>query len=82
MSSPETNDADSTDAGTNDAGTNDAATSADRGTAHGAAVTVRALLARSNRLGADPRNTNYAGGNTSAKGAALDPVTGADAEIL
>ena len=23
-----------------------------------------------NRLGADPRNTNYAGGNTSAKGAA------------
>jgi rhamnose utilization protein RhaD (predicted bifunctional aldolase and dehydrogenase) len=27
---------------------------------------VAALLARSNRLGADPRNTNYAGGNTSA----------------
>ena len=27
-----------------------------------------ALLERSNRLGADPRNTNYAGGNTSAKG--------------
>ena len=26
------------------------------------------LVARSNRLGADPRNTNYAGGNTSAKG--------------
>ena len=26
------------------------------------------LIARSNRLGADPRNTNYAGGNTSAKG--------------
>ena len=26
------------------------------------------LLARSNRLGADPRNTNYGGGNTSAKG--------------
>ena len=25
------------------------------------------LVARSNRLGADPRNTNYAGGNTSAK---------------
>ena len=34
------------------------------------------LLARSNRLGADPRNTNYAGGNTSAKGADTDPVTG------
>ena len=29
---------------------------------------VRELLERSNRLGADPRNTNYAGGNTSAKG--------------
>ena len=29
---------------------------------------VAALLERSNRLGADPRNTNYAGGNTSAKG--------------
>ena len=29
---------------------------------------------RSNRLGADPRNTNYAGGNTSAKGTAIDPV--------
>ena len=34
-------------------------------------------LTRSNRLGADPRNTNYAGGNTSAKGTATDPVTGA-----
>jgi hypothetical protein len=33
------------------------------------------LIARSNRLGADPRNTNYAGGNTSAKGAERDPVT-------
>ena len=32
--------------------------------------TVTMLLTRSNRLGADPRNTNYAGGNTSAKGAA------------
>ena len=37
---------------------------------------VAALLQRSNRLGADPRNTNYAGGNTSAKGHAADPVTG------
>ena len=35
------------------------------------------LIARSNRLGADPRNTNYAGGNTSAKGTDVDPVTGA-----
>ncbi|TCO47895.1 rhamnulose-1-phosphate aldolase/alcohol dehydrogenase [Kribbella antiqua] len=33
------------------------------------------LVARSNRLGADPRNTNYAGGNTSAKGTTTDPVT-------
>jgi rhamnulose-1-phosphate aldolase/alcohol dehydrogenase len=33
------------------------------------------LVARSNRLGADPRNTNYAGGNTSAKGSSIDPVT-------
>jgi rhamnulose-1-phosphate aldolase/alcohol dehydrogenase len=40
------------------------------------------LVARSNRLGADPRNTNYAGGNTSAKGTAVDPVTGEDVELL
>jgi len=31
---------------------------------------VAALIGRSNRLGSDPRNTNYAGGNTSAKGTA------------
>ncbi|MFI6878910.1 bifunctional aldolase/short-chain dehydrogenase [Streptomyces sp. NPDC050400] len=43
---------------------------------------VDALLARSNRLGADPRNTNYAGGNTSAKGSATDPVTGGDVELM
>ncbi|WP_394436005.1 bifunctional aldolase/short-chain dehydrogenase [Streptomyces sp. SGAir0957] len=43
---------------------------------------VAALLARSNRLGADPRNTNYAGGNTSAKGTATDPVTGTGVELL
>lgn len=30
--------------------------------------TAASLIARSNRLGADPKNTNYAGGNTSAKG--------------
>ncbi|MFD6286297.1 bifunctional aldolase/short-chain dehydrogenase [Streptomyces sp. NPDC060205] len=41
-----------------------------------------ALLGRSNRLGADPRNTNYAGGNTSAKGAETDPVTGGDVELM
>jgi rhamnulose-1-phosphate aldolase/alcohol dehydrogenase len=43
---------------------------------------LEALVARSNRLGADPRNTNYAGGNTSAKGTAADPVTGAAVELL
>jgi len=43
---------------------------------------VGALLARSNRLGSDPRNTNYAGGNASAKGTAADPVTGEPAELL
>ena len=37
------------------------------------AVTARSDSARSNRLGADPRNTNYAGGNTSAKGTADRP---------
>jgi rhamnulose-1-phosphate aldolase/alcohol dehydrogenase len=36
---------------------------------------VAALLARSNRLGSDPRNTNYAGGNTSVKAEVDDPVT-------
>jgi rhamnulose-1-phosphate aldolase/alcohol dehydrogenase len=43
---------------------------------------VEALIGRSNRLGADPRNTNYAGGNTSAKGTATDPVTGEDVELI
>ncbi len=41
-----------------------------------------ALLGRSNRLGSDPRNTNYAGGNTSAKGTGIDPVTGAPVDLL
>ncbi|MGW2130270.1 bifunctional aldolase/short-chain dehydrogenase [Streptomyces coelicoflavus] len=41
-----------------------------------------ALLARSHRLGADPRNTNYAGGNASAKGTGTDPVTGGDVELM
>ncbi|MFL9654345.1 bifunctional aldolase/short-chain dehydrogenase [Streptomyces sp. PB17] len=40
------------------------------------------LLARSHRLGADPRNTNYAGGNASAKGAGTDPVTGGEVELM
>jgi rhamnulose-1-phosphate aldolase/alcohol dehydrogenase len=44
--------------------------------------TVEDLVARSRRLGADPRNTNYAGGNTSAKGRDVDPVTGGEVELL
>ncbi|TFB93104.1 MULTISPECIES: bifunctional aldolase/short-chain dehydrogenase [unclassified Cryobacterium] len=44
--------------------------------------TAAALVARSNRLGANPKNTNYAGGNTSAKGTEIDPVTGTTVELL
>jgi rhamnulose-1-phosphate aldolase/alcohol dehydrogenase len=44
--------------------------------------TIASLLARSNRLGSDPKNTNYAGGNASAKGTATDPVTGQPAELM
>jgi len=47
-----------------------------------ATSTPAELIARSNRLGADPRNTNYAGGNTSAKGTDIDPVTGEPVELL
>jgi rhamnulose-1-phosphate aldolase/alcohol dehydrogenase len=43
---------------------------------------VKALLERSNRLGSDPANTNYAGGNASAKAAVADPVTGRPVELL
>ena len=44
--------------------------------------TVNDLIARSNRLGSDPKNTNYAGGNTSAKGTDVDPVTGEDVDLM
>jgi rhamnulose-1-phosphate aldolase/alcohol dehydrogenase len=44
--------------------------------------TVQQLIERSNRLGADPTTTNYAGGNTSAKGSETDPVTGQPVELL
>ena len=44
--------------------------------------TVEDLITRSNRLGADKRNTNFAGGNTSAKGTEKDPVTGEDVQLL
>ena len=43
---------------------------------------VEDLLERSHRLGADPCNTNYAGGNASAKGVEVDPVTGRDIELV
>lgn len=55
---------------------------ADEPAAAAAERTVEELLARSHQLGADPRNTNYAGGNTSAKGVAPDPVTGGEVELL
>nr|WP_188849616.1 bifunctional rhamnulose-1-phosphate aldolase/short-chain dehydrogenase [Aureimonas glaciei] len=40
------------------------------------------LLYRSNLLGSDKRITNYGGGNTSAKVAERDPLTGADVTVL
>lgn len=43
---------------------------------------VHELIERSNRLGSDPRNTNYAGGNTSAKGSDIDPVSGQPVDLL
>ena len=43
---------------------------------------VAELIGRSNRLGSDPKNTNYAGGNTSAKGTEVDPVTSEPVELL
>ncbi|MFG3138869.1 bifunctional aldolase/short-chain dehydrogenase [Streptomyces sp. NPDC048211] len=43
---------------------------------------VAALLERAHRIGSDPRNTNYAGGNTSVKALGSDPVTGGDAALL
>jgi len=46
------------------------------------ATTPSDLIARSNRLGSDPRVTNYAGGNTSAKGTEIDPVTGEPVELM
>ncbi|WP_367124411.1 bifunctional aldolase/short-chain dehydrogenase [Streptomyces phytohabitans] len=48
----------------------------------GAHPEVAALLARAHRLGADPRNTNYAGGNASAKATVPDPVTGDDVPLM
>ena len=44
--------------------------------------TVEELLTRSNKLGSNPKFTNYAGGNTSAKGMGIDPATGKKIELL
>jgi rhamnulose-1-phosphate aldolase/alcohol dehydrogenase len=48
-------------------------------------MSVRArkqLLDRSHRLGANPKNTNYAGGNTSAKGVVKDPATNTNLDVM
>jgi len=47
-----------------------------------ASEVVTSLVERSRRLGADAAMTNYAGGNTSAKGAGTDPVTGDDVRLM
>lgn len=43
---------------------------------------VQELLGRSNRLGSEARFTNFAGGNTSCKGAIPNPATGIDTTVL
>lgn len=43
---------------------------------------VAHLIERSHRLGSDPTVTNYAGGNTSAKGSSIDPATGRPIDLL
>ena len=43
---------------------------------------VALLVYRSNLLGADLRLTNYAGGNTSCKAMAKDPLTGNEVEVM
>jgi len=40
------------------------------------------LIDRSNRIGEDPRNTNFGGGNTSAKGSTIDPASGKEVELV
>jgi len=46
------------------------------------APTLRELIERSNRLGSDRRNTNYGGGNTSAKGVVADPVSAEEVDVM
>lgn len=44
--------------------------------------TAQELIVRSNKLGSNPKNTNYAGGNTSAKGQDIDPATGETVDLI
>ena len=44
--------------------------------------TIVDLIGRSNRLGADKRVTNFAGGNTSAKLTLPHPITGEERRVL
>jgi rhamnulose-1-phosphate aldolase/alcohol dehydrogenase len=46
------------------------------------APVVAELIGRSNRIGSDRRNTNYGGGNTSAKAVVGDPVSGDEVELM
>ena len=43
---------------------------------------VLELIERAHRLGADPRNTNYAGGNASAKAVVSDPSSGDEIDVM
>ena len=43
---------------------------------------VSKLLDRAHTIGADRRNTNFAGGNASCKAVDRDPVTGGDVELM
>lgn len=45
-------------------------------------LAVNELISRSNRLGADPKVTNYAGGNTSAKATITDPISGKPTSLI
>jgi rhamnulose-1-phosphate aldolase/alcohol dehydrogenase len=57
-------------------------TEADMTAESNAEATVTDLLTRCHRLGSDRRNTNYAGGNASAKGDAIDPATGEEVRVM
>ena len=43
---------------------------------------VEELIKRSNKLGSEPIFTNFAGGNTSAKGVLDNPATGEKSPVL